>query len=358
MSNRSYIALTAVPPAAALALLAPAAAHAHALGLESDPNRPAAEYLWLGFLHMVTGWDHLLFIAGVLLIAGGAWTAAKLISLFVVGHSLTLLIASIAGWRLDATFVDVVIALSVVFVGVVGLRGRPANMRPFMAAVFGFGLIHGLGLSTRLQDLGLPDDGLVGRVVLFNIGVEGGQLVALAVFVGIGYLLARTLYARDEPRRLAFASLIAAGLAAAVIISLPSDDEAGERPVAGADGQAAACTERDEQAPPNLAGGHPAKPFYEPREAAPEDDLGHVVGDGYVIVRYRPDLPAEQLDRLRSVTQAGGGSYTVTAPDPDQDVPVRAVTARKTLTCERFDAAALQQFRDRWLDEILGARPG
>jgi len=138
-------------------LLAPAAASAHALFGDQDPNRPLVDYLSLGFLHMVGGWDHLLFITGVVLLAGNVRSAAKLITLFVAGHSLTLLIATLAGWRLNATAVDVVIALSLVYVGVQGWRGRPTELRLTGAIVFGFGLVHGLGLSTRLQALRLPE---------------------------------------------------------------------------------------------------------------------------------------------------------------------------------------------------------
>src|SRR5215210_6071882 len=99
----------------------PASALAHGLAGGYNPNRPVPEYLWLGFWHMVAGWDHLLFIAGVVLLSETVRTAAKLISLFAAGHSLTLLTATLAGWRLDPTLVDAVIALSLVYVGVQGL---------------------------------------------------------------------------------------------------------------------------------------------------------------------------------------------------------------------------------------------
>jgi hypothetical protein len=79
----------------------------------------------------------------------------------VAGHSLTLLVATLAGWKLNATVVDVVIALSLVYVAVQWIRGRPESLRVMGVPVFAFGLVHGLGLSTRLQALGLPDDGLV-----------------------------------------------------------------------------------------------------------------------------------------------------------------------------------------------------
>src|SRR5215213_3251494 len=202
----------------------PAVAAAHGLAGGYDPNRPVPDYLWLGFWHMVAGWDHLLFIAGVVLLSETVRTAAKLISLFALGHSLTLLTATLAGWRLDPTFVDAVIALSLVYVGVQGLRARPENARVLAAIVFGFGLVHGLGLSTRLQDLGLPDGGLVIRVVLFNVGVEVGQLVALAVMVGVGMLVVRRLRQPADARRPAFAMLTVAGLVAAAVISFPAGE--------------------------------------------------------------------------------------------------------------------------------------
>src|SRR5688500_12452957 len=176
-----------------MSLLLPAAAAAHALFADNNPNRPVLEYVWIGFWHMVGGWDHLLFILGVVLIAGALKPAAKMISLFVLGHSLTLIIATVAGWKLNATVVDVVIALSLVYVGLRGLMGRPGDFRLMGAIVFAFGLVHGLGLSTRLQDLGLPESGLVVRVILFNIGVELGQLTALAIIVGLGTLAVRKL---------------------------------------------------------------------------------------------------------------------------------------------------------------------
>jgi hydrogenase/urease accessory protein HupE len=173
--------------AAALIAVGPEAAWAHGIA-DSARDKSIAEFLPLGIEHMLLGWDHLLFIAGVVLLAGDLKRAAKLISLFVAGHSVTLLVATMGGWQISATMVDVVIALSVVFVGVIGLRDGPRDWRLIGVSVLGFGLIHGLGLSTRLQHLGLPEDGLLWRVVAFNVGVEVGQLLALsAILILMGY---------------------------------------------------------------------------------------------------------------------------------------------------------------------------
>lgn len=341
-----------LPVVLLVGLAAPVSASAHALFGDHDPNRPLIEYLTIGFGHMALGWDHLLFISGVVLLAGSLKTAAKLISLFVAGHSLTLLVATLAEWKLDATVVDVVIALSLVYVGIQGWRGRPESLRVFGAVVFGFGLVHGLGLSTRLQDLGLPESGLVERVLLFNVGVELGQLAALTVIVGIGTLLARDLgERRDEIRGYSFFAIAIAGLVAAAVISFPSEDSDKEEVVAGE--QKTACTQEDTEPPQVLGGDHPAKQFFGPDEEAPEEDLTHVTGDGFVIVRYAPELPAADVARLEElVNDPASNQYVIAAADPEQDEPLRAVTARRLLSCTEADIAGLTAFRDEWFEYL------
>lgn len=349
----SRLAAVRLLPLLLLAFFAtPAGAFAHSLFGNHDPNRPLIDYLTLGFGHMVGGWDHLLFIGGVVLLAGGLKLAAKLISLFVLGHSLTLLIATLAGWKLNATAVDVVIALSLVYVGVQGIRGRPESLRVFGAIVFAFGLVHGLGLSTRLQDLGLPESGVAERVILFNIGVEFGQLAALTVIVGLGMLFAR--FVRGERRqaaKAAFAGIALSGLLAAAVMSFPDGDTRSDKqPVAAKNGEPkSACTQQDSQPPQFAGGGHPAKRFFGPDEQAPDADLTHVIGDGMVIVRYRPDLPEAEVKQLETFVMDPGSEYVIGAPDAEQKEPVRAVAALRTLRCTKVDVAGLTSFRDDWL---------
>jgi hydrogenase/urease accessory protein HupE len=198
----------------------PGAAFAHGVGGTSDT---AGGFVWLGFTHMLLGWDHLLFIAGVVLLAGQVKRAAKLISVFAAGHSTTLIVATLAGWRANATMVDIVIALSLAFVGVIGWAGRPTRWRWFAAAVLGFGLVHGLGLSTRLQELGVHHDGtLLARVIAFNIGVEIGQLLAVLGMFMLGDVLwyhLRRHFSWSTTWRTAYAGLMIAGLATAAVLA-------------------------------------------------------------------------------------------------------------------------------------------
>jgi hypothetical protein len=146
------------------------------------------EYIWLGAEHMVTGYDHLLFLFGVIFFLTGFRDVVRFITAFTLGHCITLLGATLAGVTANAHLIDAVIALSVIYKGFENLGGfekklgiRPPNL---LAMVFVFGLIHGFGLSTRLQELPLGDDGLIARILAFNVGVEFGQVVALTVMLG------------------------------------------------------------------------------------------------------------------------------------------------------------------------------
>jgi len=208
----------AVLSAVVVAVLAgaPDAASAHGVGGSSET---AYGFVWLGTQHMLTGWDHLLFVGGVLLLAGTVRRAVTLISLFALGHSITLFTATVADWHVNPTAVDIVVALSLVFLGVVGLLRQPRDWTWFGAAVLGFGLVHGLGLSTRLQDIGLADDGMIPRVLAFNIGVEIGQLTAVLGMYMLGDVLSHRL-PRLRDARLSHSALIAAGVIAAGLLAL------------------------------------------------------------------------------------------------------------------------------------------
>ncbi len=145
-------------------------------------------YVYLGAKHMVTGYDHLLFLAGVIFFLYRLKDVAVYVTLFAVGHSTTLLLGVLGGWHVDAYLVDAVIGLSVVYKAFENLGGfKRLGFEPnTKAAVLFFGFFHGLGLATKLQDFALSKDGLVTNMVSFNVGVEIGQLLALSVIL-IGF---------------------------------------------------------------------------------------------------------------------------------------------------------------------------
>ncbi|WP_433375783.1 HupE/UreJ family protein [Actinoplanes sp. CA-142083] len=338
IARRAAVVAAAVT---ACLLAAPDAAHAHGIGGTSETWYG---FIWLGVKHMLLGWDHLLFVGGVALIAADRRRAAQMISLFALGHSITLFTATVAGWHVNPVLVDVVVALSLVFVGVIGVLGRPVRWRWFGAAVFGFGLIHGVGLATRLQDLGLPSDGVIPRVLAFNLGVEIGQLTALLVMVLLVAAVVRYLPGKLQPR-VALAALAVVGVAAAGLLTVTAITE--PAPAAEAVGQNCQVQKRTDTYP--AGGGHPAKDFFEPAEQPPAKSFGHVVGDGYVIVHYAPNLPAEQLDQLRAFVTDPASGRVVGGPAAGQTQPVKAVHAFQTqLACTSFDLAALRQFAADW----------
>ena len=143
-------------------------------------------FMYLGAKHMVTGYDHLLFILGVIFFVYRLQDVVIYVSLFSLGHSMTLLAGVLFKMDVNAYLVDAMIGLSVVYKALDNLGGfitvfglQPDNK----IAVAVFGLIHGFGLATKLQALRLNSNGLVVNMIGFNIGVEIGQLMALAVFL-------------------------------------------------------------------------------------------------------------------------------------------------------------------------------
>lgn len=143
-------------------------------------------YMWLGAKHMVTGYDHLLFLVGVIFYLRKIRSIATFVSLFALGHSITLIAGVLLNLDVNAFLVDAIIGLSVAYKGFDNLDGFNTlfgDSPNEKLAVLIFGLFHGLGLATKLQDLGLADDGLLPNLISFNIGVELGQLTALIVIV-------------------------------------------------------------------------------------------------------------------------------------------------------------------------------
>jgi len=142
-------------------------------------------YIYLGAKHMVTGYDHLLFLAGVIFFLYRMKDVALYVTLFAVGHSSTLLLGVLGGLHVNAYIVDAIIGLSVVYKAFENVGGfRKLGYEPnTKLAVLIFGFFHGFGLATKLQDLAISDDGLATNMVSFNVGVELGQFVALGAIL-------------------------------------------------------------------------------------------------------------------------------------------------------------------------------
>jgi hypothetical protein len=184
-----------VPWCGALVALLLAASAGTGLAHSGDVIRPSGETGWAlawsfssyGAKHILLGYDHLLFLAGLALLTTQLRHLLGVAGLFALAYSGTLVGGTLAGVALPGELIDAVIALSVGFVGAQvafggAVRWLPRDPRP---AALGFGLAHGLGLSTLLQELRLEGDDLLPSVLGFNLGVELGQLAALGVFLGI-----------------------------------------------------------------------------------------------------------------------------------------------------------------------------
>ncbi len=153
-------------------------------------------FIYLGAKHMVTGYDHLLFLVGVVFFLFRLRQVALYVSLFSLGHSITLLAGVAFDIHADPHLVDAVIGLSVAYKAFENLGGFRTvfGVQPDpRVAVLGFGLIHGFGLATKLQALRLNPDGLLANLLAFNLGVEIGQLLALSLI-----LAAMTLWRRSQ----------------------------------------------------------------------------------------------------------------------------------------------------------------
>ena len=154
-------------------------------------------YLWLGVQHILSGIDHLLFLIGLLLLVRGQWALLKTVTAFTIAHSLTLAMASFdwAGPWLNSVNVEIAIALSILILGVEVARtwtgkGSFTIRLPWIVA-FGFGLIHGLAFASELADFDLPLREMIVAVLLFNGGIEIGQVAFIILVLGLVLLLKR-----------------------------------------------------------------------------------------------------------------------------------------------------------------------
>ena len=181
------VAVGAVAALVALSASGHAIAEGNAAYVQALDGPAVGAFAYLGAKHMVTGLDHLLFLVGVVFFLHRLKDVLLYVSLFTVGHSVTLLAGVLGEWRVDAYLVDAVIGLSVAYKGFENMGGfqRLFGFSPnTRVAVLAFGLCHGLGLATKVQELHLSPEGLIVNLASFNVGVEIGQFVALAAVVG------------------------------------------------------------------------------------------------------------------------------------------------------------------------------
>jgi hypothetical protein len=190
-----------------LTMIWPGTAAAHIVSqrdasfVESTKGAAIGPFLYLGAKHMVTGYDHLMFLVGVIFFLYKLKDIVTYVSLFTVGHSVTLLAGVLGGIHANSHIIDAIIALSVVYKAFDNMDGfkRFFGFEPnTRAAVLVFGLFHGFGLATKLQELTLSQNGLVTNIVSFNVGVEIGQFLALtAILIGLSYWRSHASYLRD-----------------------------------------------------------------------------------------------------------------------------------------------------------------
>ncbi len=177
-----------------LATLLPLVARAHGIDgadagfVAGNTGAQIVPFMYLGAKHMVTGHDHLLFIFGVIFFLYRLSHVALYVTMFSIGHSITLLTGVLSGAHINPYLIDAIIGLSVVYKGFDNLNG----FKTFFGielnqkiAVLVFGLFHGFGLATKLQDLNPSKEGLLENMIAFNVGVELGQLIALSLMLGV-----------------------------------------------------------------------------------------------------------------------------------------------------------------------------
>ena len=148
-------------------------------------------FMYLGAKHMVTGYDHLLFLLGVVFFLYRLQHIAIYVSLFAIGHSTTMILGVWFGWNVSAYLIDAIIGLSVVYKALdnLGAFQRWFGFQPnTKLATLVFGFFHGLGLATKILEYDIAQDGLLPNLLAFNVGVEIGQLIALAmILIVMGY---------------------------------------------------------------------------------------------------------------------------------------------------------------------------
>lgn len=198
MKRLQQVTIWPLPLVLALAaVLIPGSAYAHGVTagdkgfIMASTGILLSPFTYLGAKHMVTGYDHLLFLFGVIFFLYRAREIATYVTLFALGHSITLLLGVALGVGVNAYIIDAIIGFSVVYKALdnIGAYQQWFGVQPnTKVATMVFGLFHGFGLATKMLDFEMSKDGLIPNLVAFNVGVEIGQLLALsAILIAMGY---------------------------------------------------------------------------------------------------------------------------------------------------------------------------
>ncbi len=193
--------LTAAKPAAVIAI-------------SPDTWQTAHTYFVTGAEHILFGYDHFLFVLALVLLLSGMWTVAKAVTAFTLAHSITLIGTTMGFFGLPQRPVEIVIALSIVFLAVEIVKRDPESPRlseraPWIVA-FIFGLLHGFGFAGALKEIGLPEDDVPVALLTFNLGVETGQLAIVLASMSILALIRRVAEPVLKPAVLVTTYLIGA----------------------------------------------------------------------------------------------------------------------------------------------------
>lgn len=182
--------------------------------IENNQGVHILPFIYIGAKHMVTGYDHLAFLFGVLFFIRRTKEVLIYVSMFTVGHCITLMSGVLMDIQINAYLIDAIIGFSVIYKGFdnFGSFKRAFGFQPDpRKAVLIFGLFHGFGLATKIQEFGLPNDGLIPNLIAFNIGVELGQILAL-IFILLAINVWRRHSSFNQFSDLANTALISGGI--------------------------------------------------------------------------------------------------------------------------------------------------
>ncbi len=147
--------------------------------------RNLQDFMWMGMMHLFTGFDHILFICTLIFAAMNVKSVIKLLTAFTIGHAITLVLTTFDVFRVNPRLVDIGIAGTIVFVALENIIRRETPQKQRWLIVFAFGLIHGMGFSAALREMGLPQHGLVLCLLSFNLGIELAQVIIVCLIMPV-----------------------------------------------------------------------------------------------------------------------------------------------------------------------------